>query len=383
MSHGPPGVPGVPVQRLRRTARGVRRRLLARRRLIAALLAAVGVTASLRVLAPPPEAGTEVVVAARALSAGSMLTEADLSRTQVEAEHAPARAVTEPVGRVLAGPLDAGEVVSETRLVGPALGDLTPGRVPVPVRLPDAEMAALLRVGDRVDLLAADPAAGSGAGATLVAAGVDVLAVPVSGGERVGRRRRCDRTPGPGGGAQRGRDRRRGGLAGLRGRVRDFRVDGVLTLAAVSPSPLVPVTPDPVNPRTPPAARKEHPMSGFKNFVLRGSLVDLAVAVIIATAFGAVVTTFTSWLTGLLPDSTSAYFSNEPDSFGAFLNATVSFVLLAAIVYFFVVTPYTRAREKYFPSPPPGTPEEIELLRQIRDSLAGAGPTTPTAGTQV
>ena len=119
-------------------------------------------------------------------------------------------------------------------------------------------------------------------------------------------------------------------------------------------------------------------MSGFKNFVLRGNLVDLAVAVIIATAFGAVVTTFTNWLTGLLPDSTSSFFSNVENSFGAFLNATVSFVLLAAIVYFFVVVPYTKAREKYFPSPPPGTPEEIELLRQIRDSLAGGGPTTPT-----
>ncbi len=121
-------------------------------------------------------------------------------------------------------------------------------------------------------------------------------------------------------------------------------------------------------------------MSGFKNFVLRGNLVDLAVAVIVATAFGAVVTTFTNWLTGLLPDTASAYFSNDPNSFGAFLNAVVSFVLLAAIVYFFVVVPYTKARERYFPSPPPGTPEEIELLRQIRDSLAGGGPTTATPG---
>ncbi len=181
VSHGPPGVPGVPVQRLRRAVRGVRRRLLARRRLIAALLAAVVVAASLRLLAPPPEAGTEVVVAARSLAAGSTLTQADLTRVQVEAERAPPRAVADPVGRVLAGPLDVGEAVSETRLVGPALSDLAPGRVPVPVRLPDAEMVALLRVGDRVDLLAADPAAGAGAGASLVAAGVDVLALPVGG----------------------------------------------------------------------------------------------------------------------------------------------------------------------------------------------------------
>jgi large conductance mechanosensitive channel len=112
-------------------------------------------------------------------------------------------------------------------------------------------------------------------------------------------------------------------------------------------------------------------MSGFKNFLLRGNLVDLAVAVIIGTAFGAVVMTFTNWLTALLPDTASEYFSNVPNSFGAFLNAIVSFVLLAAIVYFFVVTPYTKAKEKYFPSPPAGTPEDIELLRQIRDLLAG------------
>ncbi|MBF4163644.1 MscL family protein [Nocardioides acrostichi] len=110
-------------------------------------------------------------------------------------------------------------------------------------------------------------------------------------------------------------------------------------------------------------------MSGFKNFILRGNLVDLAVAVIIGTAFGLVVTTFTNWLTSLMPDTASSIFSNEANSFGAFLNAVVSFVILAAVVYFFVVTPYTKAKERYFPSPPPGTPEDIELLRQIRDAL--------------
>ena len=118
-------------------------------------------------------------------------------------------------------------------------------------------------------------------------------------------------------------------------------------------------------------------MSGFKNFLLRGNLIDLAVAVIIGTAFGAVVTTFTNWLTELLPESTRSYFSNQPNSFGAFLNAVVSFVILAAVVYFFIVTPYTKAKERYFPSPAPGTPEDIELLRQIRDLLAGGSVTPP------
>ena len=47
----------------------------------------------------------------------------------------------------------------------------------------------------------------------------------------------------------------------------------------------------------------------------------------------------------------------------------ISFVILAAVVYFFVVIPYTTAREKFFPSPAPGTPEDIVLLQEIRDLL--------------
>ena len=62
-------------------------------------------------------------------------------------------------------------------------------------------------------------------------------------------------------------------------------------------------------------------MSGFKNFLLRGNLVDLAVAVIIGTAFGAVVATFTAWLTAQMPSSVDDVFSNEANSFGAFMNA--------------------------------------------------------------
>lgn len=114
-------------------------------------------------------------------------------------------------------------------------------------------------------------------------------------------------------------------------------------------------------------------MSGFKNFLLRGNLVDLAVAVIIGTAFGAVVTTFTNWLTAQMPDSVEDVFSNAPNSFGAFLNAVISFVILAAVVYFLVVMPYTKAKERYFPSPEPGTPEDIKLLQEIRDLLATNG----------
>ena len=111
-------------------------------------------------------------------------------------------------------------------------------------------------------------------------------------------------------------------------------------------------------------------MSGFKAFVLKGNLVDLAVAVIIGLAFAAVVSTFTAWLTSLLPKSLDNLFSNEPNSFGAFMNAVISFLILAAVVYFLVVTPYVKAKEKFFPDEPAGEPADIALLTEIRDLLA-------------
>ena len=114
-------------------------------------------------------------------------------------------------------------------------------------------------------------------------------------------------------------------------------------------------------------------MSGFKNFILRGNLVDLAVAFIVGLAFAAVVTTFTNWLTSLMPESASKVFSNVENSFGAFLNAVISFLILATVVYFFVVLPYTKAKEKYFPSEEPGTPADVTVLEEIRDLLATRG----------
>ena len=110
-------------------------------------------------------------------------------------------------------------------------------------------------------------------------------------------------------------------------------------------------------------------MSGFKNFLLRGNLVEVAVALIMALSVAAVVSTFVEWLTGLMPESASTYFSTEEQSFGAFLNAVVSFVLLAAVVYFLIVVPYTRAKERFFPGEAAG-PSDTELLTEIRDLLA-------------
>ncbi|MDO9495586.1 MAG: SAF domain-containing protein, partial [Nocardioides sp.] len=79
------------------------------------------------------------------------------------------------VGRTLAAPLRRGEPVTAVRLVGPLLTDGSPGLVATPVRLPDGGMVALLEVGDRIDLVAADPQTG---GAEVVAVDLPVLALP-------------------------------------------------------------------------------------------------------------------------------------------------------------------------------------------------------------
>ncbi|QYJ02826.1 MscL family protein [Nocardioides panacisoli] len=109
-------------------------------------------------------------------------------------------------------------------------------------------------------------------------------------------------------------------------------------------------------------------MSGFKNFLLRGNLIEIAVGLIIALSFAEVVNTFVAWLTAQMPDSVDNIFSNDPNSFGAFLNAVVAFVILGAVVYFLIVTPYTKAKERFFPEEATG-PSETELLIEIRDAL--------------
>ena len=115
-------------------------------------------------------------------------------------------------------------------------------------------------------------------------------------------------------------------------------------------------------------------MTGFKNFILRGNLVELAVAFIMATAFAAVVTAFTAIILDLIgkiggTDDFSNYTPNGVHV-GAFITATITFLVIAAVVYFLIVQPYTVAKERWFPSPEPGTPEDVKLLQEIRDLLA-------------
>jgi large conductance mechanosensitive channel len=110
-------------------------------------------------------------------------------------------------------------------------------------------------------------------------------------------------------------------------------------------------------------------MTGFKNFLLRGNLVEIAVAFIIAGSFGIVVARFTEWLTSLLPDAADDVFGTNTH-FGRFMNAVIAFVLLAAVVYFLVVLPYNKAKERFTPAEAEGKPADIALLEEIRDLLA-------------
>jgi large conductance mechanosensitive channel len=119
-------------------------------------------------------------------------------------------------------------------------------------------------------------------------------------------------------------------------------------------------------------------MTGFRAFILRGNLVEIAVAFIMGVAFAAVVTSFTEMLMGFIgkaggqPDFGSAEIAGV--NVGQFINALISFLILAAVVYFFVVVPYTKAKEKFFPTAEPeGTPEDVALLKEIRDALVARG----------
>ena len=120
-------------------------------------------------------------------------------------------------------------------------------------------------------------------------------------------------------------------------------------------------------------------MSGFKNFILKGNSVELAVAVIMGVSFAAVVTAFTEMLLSAIARATGGNQPNFDDytpgdiAVGPFLTALIAFLILAAVVYFFVVLPYTKAKERYFPSEDKGTPADVALLEEIRDLLKARG----------
>jgi large conductance mechanosensitive channel len=112
-------------------------------------------------------------------------------------------------------------------------------------------------------------------------------------------------------------------------------------------------------------------LKGFREFILRGNVVDLAVAVIIGTAFGAVVTAMTKGIIMQLvaaiiktPDFDKLAFDlhGTPINYGTFLTAFIDFLIVAAVVYFFVVVPLNY------------------LLAKVNKPAPEAAPTTKTCG---
>lgn len=167
------------MNRLPLALRRLRRAVLARRRLLAGLSAAVAVAAGLQAASPPDPVRTSVLTAARDIGAGVVVSAADLRRTPYDPGTVPAGVFTEAsaaVGRTTTGPVRAGEPMTDARLVTSSLLEGYPGLVAVPVRIGDAGAVRLLRVGDRVDLLAADPQ--GQVAARVVGRDVPVLAIP-------------------------------------------------------------------------------------------------------------------------------------------------------------------------------------------------------------
>jgi large conductance mechanosensitive channel len=113
----------------------------------------------------------------------------------------------------------------------------------------------------------------------------------------------------------------------------------------------------------------------FREFIFRGNIVDLAVAVVIGAAFGAIVTSLvTDIITPLLgifgiPDF-STWVIQVGDAemrIGAFLNTLISFVTIAAAIFFLVIKPMNRLMPKK--EEVPAGPSEVDLLTEIRDEL--------------
>jgi large conductance mechanosensitive channel len=123
-------------------------------------------------------------------------------------------------------------------------------------------------------------------------------------------------------------------------------------------------------------------LKGFRDFLFRGNIVDLAVAVVIGTAFTALVTAITNALIQPLinlflgggVDGGKVIISGQVFDFGAVLNAIITFVIIAAVVYFLIVTPMKRITERARRGerPTEDTPaptDEAILLTEIRDLM--------------
>jgi len=134
-------------------------------------------------------------------------------------------------------------------------------------------------------------------------------------------------------------------------------------------------------------------VNGFKDFILRGNVIDLAVAVVIGAAFTGIVTSLVdglinpiiaaiggapdldgAWVVGLRTIENADGTETEVGlQFGTIVGAILNFLIIAAVVYFFIVTPVNRLlamRKKGEVAEPKAPAEDVLLLTEIRDLLA-------------
>ena len=125
-------------------------------------------------------------------------------------------------------------------------------------------------------------------------------------------------------------------------------------------------------------------LKGFKDFILRGNVVDLAVAVVIGAAFATIVTAFTDsiikpLINAITPASSPglgvtliAGKDSTYVDFAAVITAAINFVIVAAVIYFAVVLPVNviQERRRRGEETGPAEPTEVELLAEIRDLLS-------------
>ncbi|UOV99844.1 large conductance mechanosensitive channel protein MscL [Agrococcus sp. SCSIO52902] len=119
-------------------------------------------------------------------------------------------------------------------------------------------------------------------------------------------------------------------------------------------------------------------MEGFKKFLMRGNVVELAVAVVIGTAFTAIVTAFTEAI--ISPLLTMAFDADElagatigPFKIGLLIAAIINFLVIAAVVYFALVLPMTKLKEhqdrRRGVSPEEPAETDVDVLQDIRELL--------------
>ena len=131
-------------------------------------------------------------------------------------------------------------------------------------------------------------------------------------------------------------------------------------------------------------------LKGFREFIMRGNVVDLAIAVVIGTAFSALVKGFVAdILTPIIaaifgkPNFADLTFTinNSQFLYGDLINEAITFLSVAAAIYFFVVAPLNKIAERRAKGQAPAdeVPPDIALLTEIRDLLASRDDAAPSA----